>query len=125
MWRRQFGQTEADLDDGGIRVNWLEPWWSTESQDKEFHAAFRLELESEVCREHVLSGISARLIARGNGDDALFELLDGSGRYAVVHLTWARHPEPLPWPVTEIYRSLDSFVNDRMRPEHSQFGASS
>ncbi len=66
-------------------------------------------------------GIETRLIARGNGDDALFELLDGMAVYAVVHLTWARHPEPLPWPATELYNSLTSFVNERMIPEHSGF----
>ena len=99
---------------------WLSPWWSTESQDSEFHATFKRELESEVCKDHPLSGIDARLIARGDGDDALFELQDGSGRFAVVHLTWARHPEPLPWPATAMYNSFESFVNERMIPEHSQ-----
>lgn len=99
---------------------WLSPWWSTASKDDEFHAVFKHELESEVGSNHPLNGIDTRLIARGNGDDALFELLDGSGRFAVVHLTWARHPERLPWPVTEIYDSFESFVNERMIPEHSQ-----
>ncbi len=99
-------------------MQWLEPWWSTATQDNEFHAGFKCELESEVGEGHPLKGIETRLIARGNGDDTLFELLDGSGRYAVVHLTWARHPELLPWPATELYDSLESFVADRMIPEH-------
>jgi hypothetical protein len=102
-------------------MEWLEPWWSTECQDEQFHAGFKRELEGELSSEHPLHGIETRLIARGNGDDALFELLDGTGRYAVVHLTWARHPEPLPWPATELYNSLTSFVNERMIPEHSGF----
>ena len=101
-------------------MDWLEPWWSTENQDPKFHADFKRELESELCAEHPLHGIETRLIGRGDGDDALFELLDGSGRFAVVHLTWACHPEPLPWPATTMYNSLESFVNDRMVPEHSQ-----
>lgn len=100
-------------------MKWLEPWWSTESHDGAFHTGFKRELESEVGDGHPLKGIETRLIARGNGDDALFELLDGSGRYAVVHLTWARHPEPVPWPVTELYKSLESFVTDRMIPDHA------
>jgi hypothetical protein len=102
-------------------MEWLEPWWSTECQDEQFHAGFKRELEGELSSEHPLHGIETRLIARGNADDALFELLDGTGRYAVVHLTWARHPEPLPWPATELYNSLTSFVNERMIPEHSGF----
>ena len=109
-----------DEPPSSTNFEWLSPWWSTASQDDEFHATFKRELESELCSDHLLYGIDTRLIARGNGDDALFELLDGSGRLAVVHLTWARHPEPLPWPGTEIYNSLESFVIERMMPEHSQ-----
>ncbi len=102
-------------------MEWLEPWWSTECQDEKFHAGFKRELEAELSSEHPLHGIETRLIARGNGDDALFELLDGTGRYAGGSLTWAHHPEPLPWPATELYNSLTSFVNERMIPEHSDF----
>lgn len=101
-------------------MEWLDPWWSTENHDVQLHARFKQELESEVGPDHSLRGIEIRLVARGNGNDALFELLDGTGRYVVVHLTWARHPEPLPWPVTEFYNSLESFVTERMVPEHAQ-----
>jgi len=101
-------------------MEWLDPWWSTEDKDANFLAVFKRELESEVGPDHPLQGIETRLVARGNGDDALFELLDGTGRFAVVHLTWARHPEPLPWPATELYNSLQSFVTDRMIPEHAE-----
>ena len=45
------------------------------------------ELYSEVGERHVLYGIKARPVGhRQDCDDALFELLDGSGRFAVVHL---------------------------------------
>ena len=104
-------------------MEWLSPWWSTENQDEQFHLEFKMQLEMEVGPEHPLHGIETRLIARGNSDDALFKLLDGSGRYAVVHLTWARHPEPFPWPVTEVFDSLESFVRDRMIPEHAKLGS--
>jgi hypothetical protein len=101
-------------------MDWLNPWWSTENQNSDFHDGFKSELESEVGPDHPLRGIETRLEARGDGDDALFELLDGTGRYAVVHLTWARHPESLPWPVTELYNSLEAFVFQRMIPDHSR-----
>jgi hypothetical protein len=66
-------------------MEWLDPWWSTEGHSPEFHETFRKQLELE-----------AKLIARDNGDDALFQILDGSGRVAVVHLTWAKSQERLP-----------------------------
>ena len=53
------------------------------------------ELHSELCSEHVLFNIPAVAIGgRQDCDDVLFRLLDGSGRLAVVHLTYAQHPEP-------------------------------
>jgi hypothetical protein len=66
-------------------------------------------------------GIAARLIARGNGDDCLFELLDGTARFAMVHLTWAKVQEDPPWPGTVIYPSLQAFVERCMMPDHQDW----
>lgn len=66
-------------------------------------------------------GLPAKLIARGNGDDALFEILDGSGRVAEVHLTWSKSQERLPWPGTAIYQTLDEWVEKAMIPEHKEW----
>jgi hypothetical protein len=101
-------------------VDWLEPWWSTATQGEEFHEGFKRQLKTEVGPEHPLYNIDARIVARGYGDDTLFQLLDGSGRFAVVHLTWRQSQEPMPWPVTEIHSSFQSFVTDRMIPEHAE-----
>jgi hypothetical protein len=65
-------------------MEWLEPWNSTEAHDARFHESFREQLEREVPAGHVMYRLPARIIARGNGDDALFEILDGSGRVAEV-----------------------------------------
>lgn len=100
-------------------MEWLEPWRPTEGQGREFHETFRRELERELSPGHELYGVPVRLIGRhAASDDALFELLDGSGRVAVVHLTWANRPERVPWPETAIYRSLEAWAEQRMRPEH-------
>ena len=104
-------------------IDWLEPWWSTAEFDEEFHSLFKCQLEREIGPDHPLYGLDTRLVGRGNGDDALFAILDDSGRYAVVHLTWASHVESMPWPVTEIYPSLVAFVAERMNPEHSEWQA--
>lgn len=65
-------------------------------------------LAAELARElpvgHPLSGIPVVAVALGpEPDDVLFRLLDGSGRLAVVHLTWRQGVESLPWPFTTLY----------------------
>lgn len=62
-------------------------------------------LAAELARElpvgHPLSGIPVSAVALGpDPDDVLFRLLDGSGRLAVVHLSWRQGVESLPWPFT-------------------------
>jgi hypothetical protein len=101
-------------------MEWLDPWWSTENHTDELHESFRKQLEREVPPGHVMYQVSAKLIARGNGDDALFKILDGTGRVADVHLTWARVQERLPWPITTIYASLEEWFQKVMLPEHQE-----
>ena len=104
-------------------MEWLEPWWSTERQDAKFHETFRKQLKLELPPGHVLYEVPARLIGRGNGDDALFELLDGTGRVAQVHLTWAKVRERLPWPVTAVYDSREDWAEKSMKPEHEEWAS--
>ena len=104
-----------------MRMEWLDPWWSTEARAKAFHETFRKQLELEVPPGHVLFGLPVKLIGRGNGDDALFEILDGTGRVAVVHLTWAKKQERLPFPGTEIFENIEAFYERRIRPEHEEW----
>jgi len=48
-----------------------------------------LELGRELTPGHPMYGLPVAAVARSTAqDDVLFELLDGSGRYAEVHLTW-------------------------------------
>ncbi len=64
-------------------------------------------------------GLPSQFIGRGQGDDALFEILDGTGRAAVVHLTWVRTQKRPPWPITIFIRAfmngLRSACNQNMR----------
>lgn len=99
-------------------MEWLDPWWSTVDQTDNFRATFLRQLQLEVSAQHEMFGLPARVIGRGNGDDALFEILDGSGRVAVVHLVW-QGPQRPPWPATSIYSSLQAFVDERMKSEHA------
>jgi hypothetical protein len=61
------------------------------------------ELARELPPGHPLCGVPVAAIAYRNPDDVLFRLLDGSGRLAVVQLTWSRGLESLPRPFTKIY----------------------
>lgn len=78
------------------------------------------QLAIEVPAGHVLYGLPAKLLARGNGDDSLFELVDGSGRAADVHLTWSKSAERLPWPGTTVYGSFEEWVAKVMAQEREE-----
>lgn len=81
------------------------------------------ELYREVSQHHVLFDVKVLGIARRQDcDDALFELLDGSGRLAVVHLTFSRNRELDPrWPKTRIFSGWDDFVENCMKEDHNWF----
>jgi hypothetical protein len=100
----------------------LEPWWSTDEKDVHFHETFLKQLKTEVGPDHVLYGVPVRVIGRdGGSDDTLFEILDGSGRLALVHLTWAKSQERLPWPGTTIYPDFEAFAAEIMIPQNREY----
>ncbi|GJM43447.1 MAG: hypothetical protein DHS20C21_02890 [Gemmatimonadota bacterium] len=86
------------------KSNFVEPWGAFLDADR---AASRVrQLELEVSSGHQLFGVPARAVAhRQDRDDSLFELLDGSGRVAVVHLTYGGRQQP-PLPDAVIFESL-------------------
>ena len=91
-------------------TEWLIPWHPIEDGRPDDPTA--KELYAELCEGHILFGVQARPVARRQGcDDVLFELLDGSGRFAVVHLTYAQHPETdSRWPETSVHRDWNEFL---------------
>lgn len=102
-------------------VQWLAPWWST-TESPALASGYERELAAELGMDHPLFGLPLSAVAKHDGtDDVLFQLLDGSGRVAVVHLTWARRPEPSPWPGFELFQSLEAFEVARMQPDHDEF----
>lgn len=96
---------------------WREPWGPV--VDPTHAAGLERELHKELSTSHVLHGLNARAVAtRQDCDDVLFELLDGTGRFAVVHLTWSRHPEPDPrWPAAAIFAGFEAFDQKCMKPD--------
>lgn len=101
-------------------MDWLEPWSSTEGSEESYLRTFAEQLARETSPGHELHGLQVRLVGRGNGDDALFELLDGTGRVAEVHLVWQGRQKP-PWPSSTIFSSLEQWRVMRMLPEHQEW----
>ena len=101
-------------------MDWLEPWTSTEGSEAAYLKTFAEQLARETSHGHELHRLAVRLIGRGNGDDALFEILDGSGRVAEVHLDWQGKQKP-PWPSSVVYGSLAEWRENRMIPEHKEW----
>jgi hypothetical protein len=105
-------------------MEWLDPWWSTAEQTEDFHKTFAAQLRLELCEDDPVYGLPARIIARGNGDDTLFQLLDGSGRVAFVHLQWGKPPGRSNYKFrtcSRVYASLEEFRQQHMIPEHNEW----
>lgn len=106
---------------GCERLGRLEPWSSAQDLGDTLLDSFTRELQSEVARGHVMFGLPTRLVGRGQGDDVLFEILDGSGRVAVVHLTWSKAEEVPPCPGSTVYSSMQEWSQKCMLPEHEKW----
>lgn len=105
-----------------MTTEWLEPWLPTDAWTDDQRDRFVRQLRLEVGPEHPLCNVDVRVVGQHTGcDDTLVELLDGSSRFAVVHLTWASSQERMPWPSTELFESFDAFATSRMREDHDEF----
>jgi tetratricopeptide (TPR) repeat protein len=100
----------------------LDPWFSTDEETEGYHDGFLNRLQAAVGPEHVLYGLPMRL--RGHSSrlsNTLFEILDGTGRLAVVHLTRTEAREPPPSPKTTIYPNFEAFKSETMVPQHRDY----
>src|SRR5688500_3538290 len=104
-------------------MEWLVPWHSL-GADPGRTANLERELQSELSAGHLLFDVPVKALAsRQDRDDVLFALQDGTGRVAVVHLTWTRSPpERPPWPSASIFPSLESWSAEGMRADAEDFG---
>lgn len=117
------GRVEAS-GGGGLRgVEWPVPWQHA-ADDPTQVAGMERELQREVAAGHPLFGLPVRTLARRRDcDDVLFAVEDGTGRVAVVHLTWTpRPPERPPWPHTVVLPSLAAWLAGETRAESAGDG---
>ena len=103
-----------------MSVEWLIPWHPIVNADEQ--RGLVSELRRELPQGHPLFGSDVSPIARRQDrDDVLFNLNDG--RVAIVHLTWSGKAEPTAkFRLTTFFDSVDSFVEESMKPEHERLG---
>src|SRR5260221_3876749 len=105
-------------------MKWLAPWHSIGDDAAQIDGVQR-ELRRGLSAGHPLYAIPTRAIARRQDcDDVLFSIEDGSGRVAVVHLTWTQSaPEIPPSPDVVLWNSVEESIATVMRSDHQAFGA--
>jgi hypothetical protein len=87
-----------------------EPWFRPGPENA---SALECEAAAEIGTGHELSGRVLTVLARCDGCDEIAVSLD-DGTFAMVHLTWARHPEPPSWPLTQRlgeYAALETAIS--------------
>jgi hypothetical protein len=105
-------------------VEWLVPWHLVTDIPAQV-AGMERQLGRELAAGHPLFGLPVRALGRRQDcDDVLFAIEDGTGRVAVVHLTWTSNPPerpPYPWAI--IFRSFEAWVVEGMQADAAEFGA--
>lgn len=98
-------------------VAFLDPWQLSKSEK------FLVEVEKELCAEHVLYGKKLEIVARRRDrDEYLFRIFEEE-KFAQVHLTWRGAVESDPfWPVTTIYDSFSVWADKVMKQDHAIYG---
>lgn len=101
-------------------MEWLDPWYGIEGSER---ARLEIELRRELSPGHILHGVSLTALGRRKDrDDVLFRLDDGTGRIAVVHLTWIGRPESDPtWPFAKIYVDIQVWAATCMELQNNSW----
>jgi hypothetical protein len=104
-------------------MEWLLPWHPVADNAAQV-AGIERELQRELSTGHPLFGLAVKSLARRQDcDDVLFALEDGTGRVAVVHLTWTQSPpERPPWPRTTLFPSFENWAYEGMGSDAADFG---
>lgn len=94
----------------------LEPWQRTDNP-----TFYEKELKKEVSFFHPLYWKKVKAIGiRSDRDDVLFEVLRGSAKYAVVHLTYAKE-RSRKFPTTHFYKNWEDLYKNRLLEDHKQW----
>jgi hypothetical protein len=102
-----------------MTMQYLEPWIPAGNRALKLQR----ELAQEIGPGHPLTGRSMQAVAvRQDCDDVLFVSTDEPKLVAVVHLTYAAHPESDPrWPETTLFASMEDWFECGMKADHEDF----
>lgn len=97
-------------------LNLVEPW-----QPADNPTFYENELKKEVTFFHPLRWKKVMAIGiRSHRDDVLFEVLNGSPKYAVVHLTYAKE-HLCKFPTTHFYKDWEDLYKNRLLEDHKEW----
>ncbi len=99
------------------KIKWLEPWHPLKTSPYPIEREFY----SEVAKNHILFGKKVIPIGRRHDrDEFLFQVIGTNPFYAVVHLTYSKQNGNGEFPLTKVYKDLDSFIDNCMFPDHME-----
>ncbi len=102
-------------------IEWLPPWSPFQTSER---GQFEDELRRELLLGHDLLGVP--IIALGGCEGSAqvaFVLDDGTGRVAVVDLTWDGRGTDPKWPAFTLYKGVPDWVERCLRPANRSFEA--
>ncbi len=104
------------------RYEYLGPWWATAGDSGLWEQRFLSQLQTQVGPDHPMYGLPVRIVGSCGGSSALlFEILDGTGRFAVIGITWEMPAFSFSLPDTTFYPNFEAFKTQRMIPEHAEY----
>ena len=102
-----------------MNIEWLEPWRPID--DPDLALVFEEELAREIAPEHPLANLALTAIGQHTiTSEFLFRVEDGSGRVALVRLSWTGSRERPPWPESRFYENEADWMANGMRPDHDE-----
>ena len=104
----------------------LDPWSATGGDSGPWEQGWLNRLQSQVGPDHPMFGLSLRIVGNYYGADALlFEILDGTGRFAVISVNKQENFEySFSLSDTTIFPNFEAFKTQRMIMDNSEYLAS-
>lgn len=98
----------------------LDPWWATEGDSGPWEQIYLKQLRTLVGPENIMYGLPVRIVG-SRVSSFLFEILDGTGRFAVINRNRENDESSLSLTDLTIYPNFEAFKIQRMIPENSEY----
>ncbi len=84
---------------------YIEPWSDINEYPEGHREALAFELEKELAQNHILYGLSSKVLAKREDQDEI--LVSNDLGYFTIHLTWSGNAEISPFPNSEQFETLE------------------